>query len=75
MYVCICNAIRESELRQAARTCSGDANALYAGIGRAPQCGQCLEEAEEIIAEERLARLFPVVVPHDRARQPEPAHT
>jgi bacterioferritin-associated ferredoxin len=52
MYVCICNAIKESDLRSAARCCQGDAEALYASLGRTPQCRQCLDEAEEIIADE-----------------------
>lgn len=52
MYVCICNAIRETDLRSAARRCGGDAETVYAALGRTPQCRQCLEEAEDIIAEE-----------------------
>lgn len=55
MYVCICNAIKESDLRSAARCCRGDAEALYASLGRTPQCRQCLDEAEEIIADEVLS--------------------
>ena len=54
MYVCICNAIRESDLRAAARQCcSLGSEALYARLGFQPQCRQCLDEAEEIITEER----------------------
>jgi bacterioferritin-associated ferredoxin len=53
MYVCVCNAIRESELRYAARRGDGDAEQLYAAMGKAPQCGTCLEEADELVAEER----------------------
>ncbi|CDO38282.1 MULTISPECIES: (2Fe-2S)-binding protein [Novosphingobium] len=52
MYVCICNAIKETDLRAAARCCQGNAETLYAAMGRTPQCRQCLEEAEEIIADE-----------------------
>ncbi|AIT81272.1 MULTISPECIES: bacterioferritin-associated ferredoxin [Novosphingobium] len=52
MYVCICNAIKETDLRAAARCCQGNAETLYAALGRTPQCRQCLEEAEEIIADE-----------------------
>jgi bacterioferritin-associated ferredoxin len=54
MYACVCNAIRECELRQAARRSRGDAEAIYAQMGKPPQCGQCLEEADELIAEERF---------------------
>ena len=53
MYVCICNAIRDNELRDAALRCTGDAEAVYALPGKTPQCRQCLDEAEEMIAEER----------------------
>ncbi len=53
MYICICNAIRETDLRQAAVTSSGDAEATYAKLGKTPNCGQCLAKAGEIIDEER----------------------
>lgn len=53
MYVCICNAIRETDLRTAARCCMGDADAVYNRLGHTPQCRQCLEEASEILTEER----------------------
>jgi bacterioferritin-associated ferredoxin len=53
MYVCVCNAIRENEFRRAGRCVSGDAEAVYATLGKTPQCCQCLEEADELLAEER----------------------
>jgi bacterioferritin-associated ferredoxin len=53
MYVCICNAIRESELREAAHRVPGDADAVYEALGKRPQCGQCLDEAAVILIEER----------------------
>ena len=54
MYVCICNAIRESELRRAANLCPGGAEATYAALGKVPQCRQCLDDAEDILFEERM---------------------
>ncbi|WP_324613938.1 ferredoxin [Erythrobacter dokdonensis] len=42
-------------MRQAALTCNGDAEATYATLGKRPNCGQCLEEAQEIIEEQRAA--------------------
>lgn len=53
MYICICNAIRESDLREAARSHPGDADAVYAALGKTPQCGQCLDDAALILIEER----------------------
>ena len=53
MYVCICNAIRETDLRLAALSNGGDAEATYAVLGKRPNCGQCLGKAGEIIDQER----------------------
>ncbi len=53
MYICVCNAIRDTDLRQAARRHPGDADAVYACLGKTPQCGQCLDDAAEILIEER----------------------
>ncbi|MDP3908371.1 bacterioferritin-associated ferredoxin [Novosphingobium sp.] len=57
MFICVCNAIRDTDLRATARQCAGGVDAVYACMGKAPQCGQCLDEAAEILIEEReLAR-------------------
>lgn len=53
MYICICNAIRESELREAARKSGGDAEEAYAQLGKTPNCGQCLKMADQIVEQER----------------------
>ena len=55
MIVCVCNAIREDEVRAAARkgaTCPLEA---YKSLGFEPQCGCCLGCAQDIIDEERGA--------------------
>ncbi|NNC52571.1 MAG: ferredoxin [Erythrobacter sp.] len=62
MYTCICNAIRETDLRNAARRCPGDAEACYASLGKRPACGTCLDEAEAIIFEERELAFKPTTV-------------
>lgn len=59
MYVCICNAIKESELRSAARKVSGDAEEVYAALGCQVNCGQCLMDAEGILFEERELAVQP----------------
>ena len=53
MYVCICNAIRENDLRRVARHVSGDAEACYAALGKRPNCRTCLDDADAILFEER----------------------
>ena len=62
MYVCVCNAIRECEFRRAARQIEGDAEAIYAALGHRPQCGTCLEDADELLAEERSLDRAPRLV-------------
>ena len=53
MYVCICNAIRETDFRRAAHACPGGVDAVYESLGCRPQCGQCLDDAAHILIEER----------------------
>ncbi len=53
MFICVCNAIRECELRRAAQGSGADVEAVYARLGKRPQCRQCLDDAEAIVFEER----------------------
>lgn len=62
MYVCVCNAIREDELRHAARRTLGDVDAVYASLDKTAQCGCCFDEAEMILIEERSRLRRPVLV-------------
>jgi bacterioferritin-associated ferredoxin len=57
MYVCICNGIRECQIRSAARSVRGGAEQVYASLGRTPQCRQCLDDADAILFEERARPL------------------
>lgn len=59
MFICICNAIRDTELRDTARRCQGDVDAVYAALGKQPQCGQCLDDAAEILIEARTTQPVP----------------
>ena len=53
MIVCVCNAISEKEVREAARKGSRTPEAAYATYDCEPQCGCCLDYALEIIDSER----------------------
>lgn len=61
MYVCICNAIRDSELRDAAVHCSGGPDEVYRFLGKTPQCRQCFDDAAEILVAARDARRVPAL--------------
>jgi bacterioferritin-associated ferredoxin len=53
MIVCICNAIRETEVKAAARDGASCPSSAYRSLGRKPKCGQCFSFAREIISAER----------------------
>jgi len=55
MVVCICNAIRESDVRAAVRSGAECPRSAYQALGRRPKCGQCLTFAREIVEEERAS--------------------
>ncbi|WDI30236.1 (2Fe-2S)-binding protein [Hyphococcus flavus] len=52
MYICICNALKDSELAEAsndARTVSE----VFKRCGRRPQCGKCLPDVAQLIEDAR----------------------
>ena len=53
MYICICNAITDKQIRQAAKDGTRDLWGLQAELGVATGCGSCKEAASEILAEYR----------------------
>jgi bacterioferritin-associated ferredoxin len=53
MYVCICNAITDKQIRAAAESGTTDLWGLQAELGVAAGCGSCMEMASEILAEYR----------------------
>ena len=53
MIICSCNAIREDELRQAARRGCPCPESAYRSLGCQFECGSCRDFAEEVVADER----------------------
>jgi bacterioferritin-associated ferredoxin len=53
MIVCVCNALREGDVRKAARGGAACPSSAYAALGRRPRCGQCFPFARQIIAAEQ----------------------
>ncbi len=56
MYVCICNAITDNQIREAAEAGVEDLWGLQAQLGVASTCGSCKEVASEILRENRASR-------------------
>ena len=53
MYVCICNAITDKQIRQAADAGVRNLWQLQAELGVASNCGSCKEHASEILEQKR----------------------
>lgn len=56
MVICVCNNIREKQLRDAAlRDDAVSACATYRALGCRAKCGQCLPTAQAILTQARTA--------------------
>ena len=63
MYVCICNAITDKQIRQAAARGATTVMDLTNELGLASGCGSCRETAAEILTErENRGSVFEPVV-------------
>ena len=56
MIVCVCNAITETEVREAARAGATSPDKAYARLGCEPHCGCCLDYAQDLIDQEQPKR-------------------
>ena len=61
MYVCICNAITDKQIRRAARNGVDSLYELRSTLGVAAGCGSCARTAEEILDEELAGNSSPQV--------------
>ena len=59
MYVCICNAVRETELRQTVRQGAETAEQAYLMLGLEVFCATCVEQAQAVIDDERKTCMEP----------------
>lgn len=56
MIICLCNGITEKDVREAARKGARSPEQAYATLDCEPQCGCCLDYAQEVIDAERPKR-------------------
>ena len=61
MYVCVCNAITDKQIRRAARAGVSSLAELRSTLGVAAGCGSCSRTAQEILHEESIADTGPRV--------------
>ncbi len=51
MYVCICNAVTDKQIRRAAKNGVDNLYELRESLGVASNCGSCADEAQTILDE------------------------
>jgi bacterioferritin-associated ferredoxin len=56
MYVCICNAVTEKEVRHAVQLGASSLGDLREGLGVAECCGKCASCARQILKDERKSQ-------------------
>lgn len=61
MYVCLCNAITDREIRRAVRDGADNLLELQQSLGVATNCGTCAQATEEILDAELTGQTGPVV--------------
>jgi len=61
MYVCVCNAITDKQIRRAARSGVNSLYELRGTLGVAAGCGSCARTAQEILDEEIVRNASPQV--------------
>ncbi|HUO44769.1 MAG TPA: (2Fe-2S)-binding protein [Burkholderiales bacterium] len=59
MYVCVCNAVTEREIRQAVELGARSLCDLKHGLGIASNCGKCVSCAHEVLSEEMGKQIPP----------------
>jgi bacterioferritin-associated ferredoxin len=62
VYVCLCNAYRESQVCDAIRKSTSDSvtvEELYARLGSKPRCGQCVIYVNELMKANRAEQMVP----------------
>lgn len=60
MYVCVCQAVREAEVRQAVAAGARDVEALAEALGVCTGCGSCRGLVEALIDEDAPAVELPL---------------
>jgi bacterioferritin-associated ferredoxin len=55
VYICLCNALTDTQVREAASSGAMRVRDVYAGCGCQAQCGRCTATVLSILREERAA--------------------
>ena len=63
MYVCLCRAVKESDVRRAIASGVEDVEALAEQLGVATGCGSCRDYAQALLEEHGTSPALPLALP------------
>lgn len=55
MFVCVCNALKETEMAGAIAQGANSAQEIYACLGCQPKCGRCVPYVEQELLGNRIS--------------------
>jgi bacterioferritin-associated ferredoxin len=59
MYICLCNAVTEGQVRECAQGGACSLDDLAAALGVGAGCGRCRDCAAQVLAETRSEAIIP----------------
>lgn len=51
MYICLCNALTDRDIRTQCCQGGGSVSMVYRGLGCEPQCGKCVPMVRQLLRE------------------------
>jgi bacterioferritin-associated ferredoxin len=73
MYVCICNKVTDSDIRDAVNSGVRDLDSLSEELNVATCCGQCKTCAKRVLREAKAEQAYAMLTPAFPAVQAEPS--
>jgi bacterioferritin-associated ferredoxin len=52
MYICLCNALTDRDVRASCENSCGSVSAVYRSLGCAPQCGKCVPMVRQMLRQQ-----------------------
>ena len=57
MYICLCNALTDREIRAQCSGAGGSVAMVYRGLGCEPQCGKCVPLVRQMLRDSASAEV------------------
>lgn len=69
MYICVCKAVKDSQIRSAVKGGICSLRELTRELGVGTGCGKCVPTAQQVLAEELMKGTMPMLSAHENRTQ------